>query len=379
MDTGNLAGRRLWVMAKGYTPDEGGMQTYARGVAHAYAQAGAEVTVFTQTSAGPRRERVGPVLVVDIGAGKGVSVPLRFRTAMRQELRRAGPPLLVHGTTWRTSVMPLLLGLPYFTTFHGREFMYAGGISLRLMRHVARRARRIVAVSHHSAGRLAARLGPGMPEPIVAWNGTSGTSSPASPHPAGTEPFLLSLCRLEPRKNIAACLRACAAMRREGRRFRYAIAGRGPELAALRALAAELELGEQVEILGFVTEEHAAQLYARADIFLHPQVEADGGRDFEGFGIAIADAMLAGAVPVVGREGGAIELIEEGISGHAVDGHDPDALAEVLRGLLDEPARRHRMAEAATARAADLFTWDRHIATILRALEAPQAAPAQPS
>ena len=28
--------RRVWVMAKGYAPDEGGMQTYAAGVALAY-------------------------------------------------------------------------------------------------------------------------------------------------------------------------------------------------------------------------------------------------------------------------------------------------------------------------------------------------------
>ena len=113
MAPGELSGRRLWVMAKGYAPDEGGMQTYARGVAEAFAELGAEVTVFTQTSIGPRRGQVGPVQVVDIGPGKGLSVPFRLIAAMRRERQRGGAPLFVHGTTWRMSVMPMLLGLRY--------------------------------------------------------------------------------------------------------------------------------------------------------------------------------------------------------------------------------------------------------------------------
>ena len=87
----DLSGQRVWVTAKGYRPDEGGLQTYAEAVAEAYAAAGARVTVFSQTSAGPRRAIVGGVTLVDMGPGKGVDVPLRWVRAMRRERRDHNP------------------------------------------------------------------------------------------------------------------------------------------------------------------------------------------------------------------------------------------------------------------------------------------------
>lgn len=366
----DLTGLRIWVMAKGYAPDEGGMQTYARGVAEAYARAGAAVTVFTQTSVGPRRERIGAVMLVDVGAGKSPLVPFRFLSAMRRERKLTGAPDYTHATTWRTSVPPMLMGLSYVTSFHGREFMYGEGTTLAVMRRVARRARGFLAVSHYSAGRLAARLGPGFPEPQVAWNGLSDEPDPDAPPPAKYSaahrgiPLIFSLCRLEARKNIAGAVRACGVARDAGHLFRYVIGGRGPELDAIIRLVRELRLEDCIEVAGFVESKRVEQLYREADIFLHPQIEVDDGRDFEGFGIAIADAMVTGTAVIAGIEGGARELIEDGIDGFSVDGRDPDAVSRALDRLLREPALRDSIGKAARARALSLFTWDRHIALV---------------
>lgn len=368
----DLSSRKIWVMAKGYVPDEGGMQTYAQGVAEAYARAGAEVTVFTQTSAGPRRERVGPVMLVDVGAGKSPLVPLRFLKALRAERSRSGAPHFVHATTWRTSVPPMLLGLPYVTSFHGREFMYAKGAMLGVMRRVARKARGFLAVSHYSAMRLAERLGPGFPQAQVVWNGLSAEPDPQAPLPAKYStahqglPLIFSLCRLEPRKNIAGAVRACAEARAAGHAFRYVIGGRGPELEAVTRLVSELGLEDCVEVAGFMPTARVEQLYREADIFLHPQIEVDGGRDFEGFGIAIADAMVTGTAVIAGIDGGARELIENGIDGFSVDGCKPEQVSEALIALLADPAMRDSMGQAARRRALQNFTWDRHIALITR-------------
>jgi glycosyltransferase involved in cell wall biosynthesis len=364
-----LQGRNVWVMAKGYRPDEGGMQTYAQGVAEAYAAKGARVTVFTQTSAGSRRERVGPVTLVDIGPGKSPLVLPRFLQALQREKRETGTPDLIHATTWRTSVPPMLLGLPYITSFHGREFMYPKGIALAVMRHVARKAKRIVTVSHYSARRLAERLGPQMPAPLVAWNGLSDETENAADMPLpekfstrhGGIPLIFSLCRLEPRKNIAAAVRACAEAKAAGHVFRYVIGGRGPELEPISALVRDLNLESCVEVAGFLSNDRVRQLYREADLFLHPQIEVDGGRDFEGFGIAIADAMITGTAVIAGIDGGARELIEDGVSGFSVDGHSLPAITSALTDLLVDPARRMSMGKAARSRAAANFTWGRHV------------------
>jgi glycosyltransferase involved in cell wall biosynthesis len=371
MPVTDLAGHSIWVMAKGYAAEEGGMQTYAEGVAHAYAAAGAKVTVFTQTKVGPRQGQHGPVLLVDVGAHRSALLPWRLASALRRQARAEGAPDLVHGTTWRTSLLPMALGLPYATTFHGREFMYGGAVRVALMRRIAQRARMVCAVSAYSAGKLRQRLGASSPTITVAWNGLGDGTRPLAPAQPNDPPLIFSLCRLEPRKNIAACVTALASLRDQGLAFRYVIGGRGPALAEVRALVARLDLADRVEVAGFIPADETARLYACADIFLHPQVAADGGRDFEGFGIAIADAMAAGCAVVVGAEGGAIELIEDGVTGLAVDGHDPAALEAAIRSLLVDQQRRRQMAQAAQAHAAATFRWDRHIERILAAVGPP--------
>lgn len=369
-----LQGCNLWVMAKGYMPDEGGMQTYAQGVAEAYAAAGARVTVFTQTSAGPRRTPVGPVMLVDVGAGKSPLALPRLLGAMRRERRASGAPELVHATTWRTSVPPMLLGLPYVTSFHGREFMYPAGITLAVMRRVANKARRIVTVSHYSAGRLIKRLGRSATPPVVAWNGLSDENDADAPMPTKHSakhdgvPLIFSLCRLEPRKNIAAAVRACAEARAAGYAFRYVIGGRGPELEPITALVHDLGLETCVDVAGFLPTAEVQQLYREADVFLHPQIEVDGGRDFEGFGIAIADAMVTGTAVIAGVDGGARELIESGINGLSVDGRDPTSITDALCTLLGKPALRESLGKAARAHAQSAFTWKRHVEPILDGL-----------
>ena len=366
-----LDGQHIWVMAKGYAPDEGGMQSYAQGVAQGYAAAGASVTVFGQSAAGPRRERVGSVLLVDVGPGKSARIPLRLLKAMRRQLRETGQPLFVHGTTWRTSLLPLVLRLPYVTTFHGREFMSGGWLALGIMRRVAARARAVVAVSRYSAVRLRERLGPACPDPVVLWNGTSvagSTSAEPAPASSASQVTILSVCRLEKRKNIAACVRACAALRREGLAFRYLIAGRGLEHDLIRSLVAEHELQGVVDVLGRVDSARLAELYREADIFLHPQIAVNDDRDFEGFGITIADAMVRGAAVIAGQAGGPADIIENGVTGLLIDGENLGSLVAALRQLVVAPEVRERLAKNAWQRATTHFRWDRHVAGILIAM-----------
>ncbi len=352
-------------MAKGYTPDEGGMQTYARSVAESYAALGARVILFTQTSAGPRDTDIGPVRVIDIGPGKSPAIPFRFLRAMRFVMKRKGKPDFIHATTWRTSVPPMLLGLPYVTSFHGREFMYPTGLALAVMRRVARKAERIIAVSHYSAAQLSKRLH-GKVNPVVAWNGiTRGLNERREQPTRERIPLVLSLCRLEPRKNIAAAIEAAAVSKDRGLAFHYVICGRGPEEQALADLIKRFGLEQHVTMAGFVEQARAEQLYRDADIFIHPQITADRGRDFEGFGIAIADAMLSGCAVIVGKDGGSAELVRDEESGLVVDGNSPAEVSQALAHLLTDADLRERIGKVGAMRASTLFRWDRHVQIVL--------------
>lgn len=367
------AQRRVWVMAKGYAPDEGGMQTYAAAVAQAYRAAGWDVTVFTQTSTGPRTLNLDGVKLIDIGPSKSPRMAWHWARALRGAIRREGAPAFVHGTTWRTSAIPLALGLRCVTTFHGREFAMPRGVVAAAMRWVARRAIRTVAVSSFSAARLVELVE--LPQaPLVAWNGPSfptladADASIRALWPGSEGPLLLSLCRLEPRKNIGAAIEACAVLRDQGQKFRFLIAGRGPDMKTLARLIERHDLHRCVRLAGFVPTAQVPQLYGAADIFLHPQLALAGNRDFEGFGIAVADAMIANTAVVIGREGASPELVEDGVSGMIVDGRDPRTIADALIHLIADPLGRETMAAAGRERGSRLFRWDSHVEAILQAV-----------
>lgn len=362
-----LDGKSIWVMAKGFAPDEGGHQTYAEQVALAYARLGAKVTVIGQTSAGPRRISHGPLKLVDIGPGKSPMMVLRLMAALRKARQQSGPPEIVHATTWRMAVPVLLSGLRPVVTFHGREFMFASGPVRLVMNGVVRYARRLVAVSHYTAARLKERITYPQIDPVIAWNGTTVRTIAANRR--DDPPLLLTICRLEPRKNLSNAVKAAAILRDRGYRFCYYICGRGPDAEAIAALVESLQLDTHVAMLGFVGNDRVAELYGQAGIFLHPQVSVDNDRDFEGFGIVIADAMQAGCAVVIGNSGGAPELVDDGVSGLIVDGHNVAHIADRLAMLLDDPEGRRMMGLSARRRATQSFGWDRHVRLILDSLQ----------
>ncbi len=96
-----------------------------------------------------------------------------------------------------------------------------------------------------------------------------------------------------------------------------------------------------------------ADLYARASIFWHatglgedPDVDPDR---MEHFGIAIVEAMSAGAVPVVLGRAGPAEIVEPGRSGRHFT--DLDDLVEQTVTLIGDDGERTRLSSGAIERA----------------------------
>ena len=119
-------------------------------------------------------------------------------------------------------------------------------------------------------------------------------------------------------------------------RARLAIVGSGPHKEALQ----EQFAGTNTVFTGYMSGLELAQAYASADVFAFPSRS-------ETLGLVALEAFASG-VPVVGaRAGGIPFVIDEGVTGHLVEPGDADQLTEALRGLLEDPQRRARMAQAA--------------------------------
>ncbi|GAB4193983.1 MAG: glycosyltransferase family 4 protein [Roseiflexaceae bacterium] len=144
---------------------------------------------------------------------------------------------------------------------------------------------------------------------------------------------ILCVARQYPRKHVADLLRAMPAVRKAIPNAHAIIVGDGPEHAALRALAEQLNLGDAAVLTGALPDEQLRAMYQRADLFCLPSVQ-------EGFGIVFLEAMASG-LPVVATSAAAMpEVIPHGKAGLLVPPGDSPALAEALITLLGDPAHR---------------------------------------
>lgn len=351
--------RKLWLIARVADPDEGGVQTYVREVARAYAAQGRRVTLFAKSSAGPRRITDGHVELIDVGPAAMLIVYWRLFRAMLGVWWQEGWPDAMHACTWRAALPALIFPRPLVVTVHGREITRPRGGALMLLRLTLKRARRIVAVSDVTRTLLLARLPHLTPRTITAWNGVVMPPFRApTPFAQGQgAPRLLSVCRLVPRKNIVGAVRALAGCADP---LPYAIVGRGIDSIRVREAVRHAGLAEHVTMAGYVSAEVLADHYAQSDIFLHPQVALEDGAEVEGFGLSIADAMAQGLVCIVGQDGGPAELVRDGVTGFVVDGHSVDAIRAALNLVARDPALCQRIGESARIFAQEHFSWDRH-------------------
>ncbi len=162
--------------------------------------------------------------------------------------------------------------------------------------------------------------------------------------------YVLWVGTVEPRKNLPVLVEAFGRIARPG----LTLALVGPD-GWNEDLAALVAGRDDVKALGFVSDRDLAALYAGAEVFCYPSL-------LEGFGLPVLEAMAQGA-PVVTAAGTATEELVEGIGG-AVDPRDPEAVAEALATVLDDPAERERRGSAGRARAAER-TWNATAAAMM--------------
>jgi len=155
---------------------------------------------------------------------------------------------------------------------------------------------------------------------------------------------LLFVSRLVWEKNIKVLADAYNMLKSKRDDFRMVIVGEGH---------ARAELEKKMDgafFLGYQKGEYLYRAYASSDIFLFPSTT-------ETFGLVTAEAMASGVVPVAAKVGGAIDIIDDGISGFLTIPNSAEDMANKVDWLLNNPAKRRQMACAAIAKAQN-FKWE---------------------
>jgi glycosyltransferase involved in cell wall biosynthesis len=225
-------------------------------------------------------------------------------------------------------------------------------------------ALRVITTSRTTASTLIADFA--VPEARIA---VAEPGTDPAPRARGTgKPFrLIAVGAVVPRKAYHLLVRALGTL--EGHDWRLTIAGptdRSAEaLASLETAIRATGLGRRIALAGPLNDEQLGRLYAAADLFLMPSL-------YEGYGMALAEAMAHG-LPIVSTTGGAAAETVPDPAALKVPPGDETALATAIERLLVDPSLRARMADASWAAGQKLPRWDdtaHTIAGVLREVAA---------
>ena len=164
-------------------------------------------------------------------------------------------------------------------------------------------------------------------------------------------PFILSVGKLEPRKNINLLIQAFQATHREDIDL-YIVGAKG--------WGAQLtNVPSNVKLLGFVSDIELERLYALCMFFVFPSI-------YEGFGYPALEAMRMGAPTALANTSSLAEIGEG--AAELFDPHSLTAMTKALKTLMENQKLSADLAAKGKRRAAD-FTWKRYVKTLTAELE----------
>ena len=373
--------------------DCGGQNVYVASLARELALAGYLVDVFTRRDAFGQKQVVqwvDNIRVIHVPAGPAHYVPKEqmlpymetfSRFVTRFTRRQAQLYDIVHANFFMSGMVARrlkeALGIPFVITFHalGHVRRIAQGaadtfppLRLQIELDLMRSADRIIAECPQDKLDMERLYGAPSDRIEIAPCGFDPQELWPVPEKfarvrlgLSQEKFIvLQLGRMVPRKGVDTVIQGVALLReRHGINAELLVVGgeeqrrngrEAPELMRLRSLASELGVGSHVRFTGRKDRSELRYYYSAANVFVTTPW-------YEPFGITPVEAMAC-ARPVIGAEVGGIKsTVVDGESGFLVPSRDPQALAERLAVLHNNPAIAQSMGDEGLRRAYQHYTW----------------------
>ena len=273
-------------------------------------------------------------------------------------LRRIGAHL-VHGPAF---VGPLLAPCPMVITIHDLSFIRfptlfrpAKRLYLTVLTRLsARRARRLIAVSAHTAAETTRLLGVPSERIDVVYHGVDPVFHPLPADEVAVfrqrqglpEQFVLCVGTLEPRKNQTRLVEAFARIH-DGQVKLVLVGGKGWLYDELFTRVEALGLSKEIIFPGYVMNDELPLWYNAATILAYPSL-------YEGFGMPVLEAQACGTPVLTSNVSSLPEAAGDAAS--MVNPYDVEALAAELDRLLTDKPLRHELRKRGLAHASQ-FTW----------------------
>ena len=365
--------------------DGGGMNVYVRALAAGLAHAGVECDVFTrrETRDQPTVIRVEEGFrVVHIDVGPSGPVPLHdlttlidpFADAVLDHMRTTGDDYdVLHANYWISGAvghrLKHALDRPLVATFHTLSRVKAeAGFDdepehrARLEHEVIDCADLMLASTAEERVQLSELYGaepsrieivpPGVDHSRFRPSADDGSQLRAQLGLEGRR-LLLFVGRIQPLKGVDVAIRALPGLDDPTSTLVVVGGPSGPSGAAeserLHDLVGALGLTDRVMFLPPQPHDALADFYRAADVCVVPSRS-------ESFGLVALEAAACGTPVVAAAVGGLRSLVDDGVTGFLVEGHEPADYVKPLSVLLDNPRLAAEMGEAAVARSGR-YSW----------------------
>jgi glycosyltransferase involved in cell wall biosynthesis len=163
---------------------------------------------------------------------------------------------------------------------------------------------------------------------------------------------IVALGRLVPRKGFGTIVEALTHLPDTELVLAGGVSGPDPERDRLQELAERVGVADRLRWVPQVPRSAVPALLRSADVVVTVPW-------YEPFGIVPLEAMACGRPVVASAVGGMLDTVRPGVTGLHVPPRRPDALAEAVQQLLDDPARRADYGRAGAARVRSRYTWSR--------------------
>lgn len=304
---------RILLCSYVFAPNIGGIETVSKILAEEFSRLGLTVTVVTSTPGGPLAATYEVV---------------RRPSIVRLRKLAANSDLIFQSNISLKTLLPLLFSVkPIVITHHGCITRMDGrrGWREHLKLSLLRRCHNI-AISKAVAASL--------PVKSVVIEDPFEPDEFRDTGIGVRDKDIVFLGRLVSDKGCDLAIRALALLKKEGLHPSFTVIGDGPEMPALKLLAIDLGVADQVAFLGTIREGRG-EVVARHKIMVIPSIWE------EPFGVVALEGIAAGCAVVASRGGGLPEAV--GPCGLLFPNGDVAALASALKDLLTTPGLRDKL------------------------------------
>lgn len=254
------------------------------------------------------------------------------------EIKKRGiQHLHAHFGTQATTVArqaAIFADITYTFTAHAKDIYFQYEESTELGQKM-RDASATVTVSDYNLAYLREQYGDDAKSAVRIYNGMDLRKFPYQPFTQNNR-HILSVGRLVAKKGFSVLLDALAILKQREVSMHCTLVGDGGLHGQLLEQIERLNIQDVVDMVGPMPQPEIIKFMKSANMMIAPSVISEDG-DRDGLPTVLLESMALGTPVISTQVAGIPELVQDGVTGLCVPPNDPEALADAIERLLDDP------------------------------------------